>query len=215
MTARFFFLTFLLWGLVSIAPARAGIILTIVDDGTHLIMRGRGTYDLTGLTPSMGQEFASDGSIPAAIAPDFAGGVFGWDTGVGDAYAVTVTGRLTGTGIDTSAEFSSIKNPFYVIHDRSQIHFAAGADQIGSVDEFAFFENTTLADLGMVPGESMVYRWANDFAVIATGTPSTPVSLPSFAVTAVPEPGSIGLGCLLCLAGWRRRLARRVAAGAV
>jgi hypothetical protein len=175
----------------------AAIILTLTDDGTDLTMRATGTYDLSGAEVST--RFEPD--FPSAFASPFSyGGIYGW--GVGQnvlSYKVDSVGSFTdnsgGATVPLPTSVSTTM-PFYfqtLSPDGAVIRFAVGMPNSGTVNETAVWENTTLADLGMVPGETITVSWSGDGATIQT--------------VAVPEPStSLLLGIfLLSIAALRRR----------
>ena len=174
----------------------AAIIMTLTDDGTDLTMRATGTYDLSGATVST--LFETDYGPAFASAFEF-GGIYGW--GVGNnvlSYEVGFSGSFTANNTASTPAPTSVSTtvPFYfqtITFDDEVIRFAVGTPSSGTVNETAVWENTTLADLGMVPGETITVSWAGDSATIQT--------------IAVPEPSAsllLGIG-VFSIAALRRR----------
>ena len=166
-----------------IGEAHASIIMSLTDDGTDLTMRATGTYDLSGAQVST--RFEPD--FPSAFASPFSyGGIYGW--GVGQdvlSYKVNSAGSFTdNSGGLTVPDPTSVSTsmPFYfqtMSPDGAVIRFALGTPNSGTVNETAIWEDTTLADLGMVPGETITVSWSGDSVTIQT--------------IAIPEPNSVAL----------------------
>ncbi|MDA7861978.1 PEP-CTERM sorting domain-containing protein [Akkermansiaceae bacterium] len=193
---RTLFISLLAIGSLAV-KAEAAIIMTLTDNGTDLTMRATGTYDLSGTEVST--RFEPD--YPSAFASPFSlEGIYGW--GVGQdvlSYRVDSTGAFTdnsgGATVPLPTSVSTTM-PFYFqtqSADGAVIRFAVGTPNNGTVNETAVWENTTLDDLGMVPGETITVSWPGDSATIQT--------------VAVPEPSAallLGIGAL-SIAAHRRR----------
>lgn len=181
------------------SSAHGAIVMTIFDDGTNLTMTATGTYDLSGVTPI--NSFESDFNS-AFVTPYFFGGLYGWSVGNNVlSYQVSFSASFTaGAALSTPPPTSlSTNTPFYFQYlstgalSGPVIRFAQGTPSIGSVNETAFFANTTLADIGMVAGETVTVSWSGDSAIIQT--------------TAVPEPSPLlfaAVGVLIVVFTCRR-----------
>ncbi len=188
----------LILGIVTLVPqnASAGIVMCIWDNGQDLFMTADGDYDMT--NAASGDPFFL-GPV-AVVSPAFQ--VFGWSTGseaetVG--YEATFSGALSGN----MSAFESV-----TIATVSPIAFWNGtgtdSDTIthnvtnaisGTVNEWAMFADVTLADLGMVAGETVNVSWGsggvNEVATISTKS--------------VPEPSAAFLFGTLITMGYCRR----------
>jgi len=175
--------------------ANASFIMTLTDDGTNLIMRATGTYDLSGAEVST----RTEPDYQSAFATPFDnGGTYGWGVGTDVlSYKVDFVGSFTDTiggafiPLPTSVNTTT---PFYfqtMTFDGEVIRFAQGTSNTGTVNETAIWENTTLADFGMVPGETINVSWTGDSATIQT--------------IAIPEPSTVLLVGFGGLGAWLLR----------
>lgn len=175
------------FALASTAASHGAIIMTITDDGTNLTMRATGSYDNTGLTKASKRLVVR---YETFVIPD--SGLFGW-SGSSSAYEVTVVGSLTGTGnisASSSQALVTTNIPFFIFLNnggQASISFGPKDEESqlpisGTVDNTTVFGELTLADLGMVAGESLTVTWGTNTATIQT--------------SAIPEPSAALLGLL-------------------
>jgi hypothetical protein len=184
--------------------AKAEFIVNVEQVGPNVMVTGSGTLDLSGLTKD--ESFGSS----ALINPSQGLVSFGPNPGVNvDAY-FGFTGPLAiGPGFETLASTSS-GDAVGIIASENQLIVPQGF-MGGSLSASMTFDNTTIADLGLLTG-TFTWSW--------TATPSAPDD--SFGInigttTVTPLPAALplfatGLGALGLL-GWRRkRKAQTVAA---
>ncbi len=175
------------------ASANADFVVRITDDGTDMTLRATGSYDFSALTPSNANTFVG---APAIVQPndDILGLNIGFDFGPADVYEVSYDGILSGGGSRFTNNVTTT-NPFFLTNGPlgNSVFLQEGAPSIGTFNETAVFEGTTLADLGMVVGETVTITWEGDSGIITTAV--------------VPEPSSaiIGFIGLVGLIGRRRR----------
>jgi len=186
---------------VLVSSARGSIMMSIFDDGTNLTMTATGTYDLSGVAPVA--SFESDFNS-AFVTPYFFGGLYGWSVGNNVlSYQVSFSASFTAGGALSTPPPTSLSTntPFYFQYlsagalSGPVIRFAQGTPNIGSVNETAFFANTTLADIGMVAGETVTVSWAGDSATIQT------IGVPEPSTVLLAAAGVVALAVARCKLG--------------
>ena len=155
--------------------ADASIAVTISDDGTDLTMRATGSYDFSQATRDSAPSHLD---FNATVTPEYS--IYGWQaTGnytTLNTINISVSSPLTGTGSVWPADEVSTSTPFWIDTLGNDLYIAKTTANQGTVDETAVFYGTTLADLGMVAGETMTLSWVGD----------------SMTVTTIPEPATFG-----------------------
>lgn len=173
------------------APGYADITMNIFDDGSDLFLVASGNYDLTNAVFSKnGTNLGANAAVAGACCE-----AYGWETGflTTTRYEAVFSGALTATGDAFPATATITNTPFFFWGLGESINFVSSNPMVGSVNEWAVFENVTVASLGMVPGESITVSWGND-GMNERGTINVGFS--------VPEPSSVlmgvgGVGCML------------------
>lgn len=152
--------------------ANAGlIIMSINDNGTDLTMTATGDYDNTGLINQSGLTLGVNAAIAGTLP------IFGWETNSSNNnFNAIYSGTLTANSNAFPASSVSTTTPFFFANIVNTISFSDTASLIGTVSESAIFENTTLASLGMISGESITVSWGENQAIIQTNLAQIKVS---------------------------------------
>jgi hypothetical protein len=182
---------------LSARPARAAMMVTILQSGPDVVVSGSGTIDLSALTLLGGPTLAG------GITPDAATVITGPSTpAVGDAeYAGVIGPSSVGSG-GFAGPSSGTGMVFGVFGHFGALAVPGGYVSDTSLSGTSTYSGKTFASLGLTPG-TYTYTWGTgnhaDSLTVQIGP----------AATAAPEPASLtllGIGGLSLLGyGWRRR----------
>jgi hypothetical protein len=159
-------------------PAHAEFIVTIVQDGSDVVVTGSGTIDLTGLT------FVRSDSFISGIWPSEA--VLGIGAPGGEAVDVYTgfTGPPNfGTGGSTVPSDSGSGDKVAVEEPTNELVVPEGYVSGTSLSDSSTYDNATFTSLGLTPG-TYTYTWntpADSFVIEVGGS------------SAVPEPANLSL----------------------
>ena len=180
------------------SPSQSVILVEIFDNGTDLFMVASGDYDFTTVTRVSTTAFLGSNAAMGPVAA-----VFGWETGNGTSefFDASYDGALTGGADLFSATSTTTMNPFHFRQADGVVLINEATVSTGTVNETAVFENTTLASLGMVGGETVTVSWAGNGDGEERGNSGLNVQgiIQTRQTGTIPEPSTallLGLGML-------------------
>lgn len=185
-----------IYAMFAISPVHcfSDIVMNIWDDGTNLYMQATGSYDFSNVTPNSGAGLGANAKIGANQ-------FYGWEAELGsgtESYTIAYIGALTGTGTISPATTVTNSTPFFFFQNTSSIVLPTGTPNVGTVNESAVFNGTTLAGLGMLPGETVTVSWG-------TGGANEGGSINTFAPVPEPSTAILGIGVAGLLITRRRK----------
>lgn len=196
--------------LIGVPNASAGILITIVEDGSDVLLTYNGTLDLTAYTANttnsaQNNTYLSPGGGAVYNTLSFQGNV--------DIYNSILPGNFVyGTGFSTSGGPSSRSGTFSLVG--TTLHVPTGFTS-GTLDGFMRWNGKSLADVQVFDGydeTKYLNGSATEFITFKTGS--------AVSGAAVPEPGQVAASVLLLggIGGYvlmrRRKVAKATLANA-